>query len=96
MGRFAAMRRLTVDELEPIARDATRSALEAYAEAFAPYRDSPNLTMGTVIEDDVLTFQLYIAAERPADALVLTSTRVSRANGEVLGVDVHLSPDGQS
>ena len=87
------MSRLTVDELEPIARDATRHALEAYVKAFAPYRNSPNLTLGTVIKDDVLTFQLYIAAERPADGLVLTSTRVSRENGEVLGVDVHLSPD---
>ena len=87
------MKRFTVDELEPIARDATRDALEGYAEALAPYRDSPNLTLGTIIEDEVLTFQLYIAGERPADGVVLASTKVSRIAGAVLAVDVHLSPD---
>ncbi len=87
------MRRRTVDELEPIARKATKETLEGYAAAMAPYRDSPNLTLGTLIENEVLTFQLYVAGERPADAVVLTSTRVSRSTGEVLGVDVHLPPD---
>lgn len=87
------MRRMTVDELEPIARDATRDALVGYSAALAEYRNSPNLTLGTQVEDEALTFELYVAGERPTDAIVLASARVSRTTGEVLGVEVHLSPD---
>ena len=87
---------MTVDELEPIAREATRHALEKHVAQFDTYRRSPNLTLGTLIDDDVLTFQLYVAGEKPIDAIVLTSTRVSRMTGEVLSLEVHLPPEAPS
>lgn len=83
-------KRLTVDELEPIARAATRLALQGHEAAFAPFRDHPDLTLGTFIADDELVFQLYIAREKRTDALMLVSTKVSRITGDVLGVEFHI------
>ncbi|MEE4451618.1 hypothetical protein V2S85_08230 [Novosphingobium resinovorum] len=82
-------RRLTVRELEPVARDATRGVLEESV-ALVRFKGDRNLTLGTLIEDDLLIFQLYIAGEKPSDAVVLTSTSVSRITGEVLSVQVHV------
>ncbi|WP_416464694.1 hypothetical protein [Sphingomonas sp. VDB2] len=81
-------KRLTVDELTPVAREATRLALENHEAEFRQYRDNPNLTLGTIIEDDFLTFQLYLAGKTPGDAVVLTSTRVSRISGEVVSIEI--------
>lgn len=59
----------------------------------APYHGLANLTLGTRIEDDAVTFELYVAGEQPIDAIPLTSAAVSRLTGEVIEVAVHLSPD---
>jgi len=88
-------KRLSVDQLEPVARAATRNALEKY-DAPECFREAQNLTLGTLIEDDVLTFELYIAGAKPSDARVLATTRVSRITGAVLDVEVHLPSSRQT
>ena len=65
-----------LDELQEIARSATRTALESY-EAI-PEEWAKNLTLGTLFDGDDRIFELYVAGERPKDAIVLTSARVNR------------------
>ena len=70
-------RRKELDELEEIARLATRKALEDYEPVPQAWR--ANLTLGTIIDgDEDRTFQLYVAGERPADAIIISSARVHR------------------
>ena len=70
-----------LDELQEIARVATRNALEAYESL--PEEWSKNLTLGTFFEDEDRIFELYVAAERPADAIVISSARVNRKTRNV-------------
>ncbi|AJA09169.1 hypothetical protein SKP52_11350 [Sphingopyxis fribergensis] len=86
--RCAVAKRFTINELEPVAREATRKALEGVQKSFDLYQNDPNLTLGTIVEDDVATFQLYLAGATPADAVVLTAARVSRETGKLLGVEI--------
>ena len=71
----------TLDELQELARDATRKALEEY-EAI-PEEWEKNLTLGTFFEDEDRIFELYIAADRPSDAIVISSARVNRKDKSV-------------
>ncbi len=89
-------KRFNESELEPVARDATRKALEqALAEGYSwisPEQDE-KLTLGTFIEDDRCIFALYIAGERPRDGLIVSKVAVERYTGELSGeVDVYLPP----
>ena len=65
-----------LDELQELARVATREALEAYE----PFPDEwkENLTLGTFFDGDDRIFELYVAAERPAGGIVISSTRINR------------------
>ena len=80
-------KRLTVREMEPIAREATRSALRAYKWSQLPWED---LTLGVMDTPIDATFELYFCAERPEDGVVITSTVIDRYTGEVLKVEVFL------
>ena len=73
--------RKELEELREIARLATYEALKAY-EPF-PKEWEKNLTLGTFFEGDDRIFELYIAAEKPADAIVISSARVSRRTRSV-------------
>ena len=71
-----------LDELQEIARIATRTALESYEPM--PEEWGKNLTLGTFFEGDERIFELYIAAEKPADAVVISTARVNRKSKKVL------------
>ena len=72
---------LDFKEMEPLAQKATYETLKGYLPP--PEEDMKNLTLGISDDDDYGLFELYIAAERPEDAKVLTEARVNRRTGEV-------------
>ena len=72
---------LSSKEMEPLARKATYETLKGYLPP--PEEDMKNLTLGISDNDDYGLFELYIAAERPEDAKVLTEARVDRRTGAV-------------
>nr|WP_311465430.1 hypothetical protein [uncultured Ottowia sp.] len=74
------IRKLSLKEMEPIAREATRSALKNYVWEKEKMK---NLTLGSGFEGDFGIFELYLAGKRPEDAVVLTETLVNRLTGEV-------------
>ena len=89
-------KRFGVAALEPVARDATRKALEqALAKGYSwitPEQDEV-LTLGTFPKDDRCIFELYIAIDPPKDALVVSRASVDRYTGELIGeVEVYLPP----
>ncbi len=69
-----------LDELQEIARVATREALEEY---IFPEEWKMNLTLGTFFDGDDRIFELYVAADRPADAIVISTARVNRKTRDV-------------
>ena len=71
-----------LDELQEIARVATRTALEGYEPM--PEEWKKNLTLGTFFEGADWIFKLYIAAEKPADAVVISTARVNRKSRNVV------------
>lgn len=70
-----------LDELREIARVATRKALEDYERI--PEEWEENLTLGTFFDGDDRIFELYVAGERPVDAIVISSARVNRKTRSV-------------
>lgn len=71
-------------QLEEVAKTATHIALQ-----MRPRLESPeHLTLNTHWEDDSVIFELYIAKDRPEDAIVLTETRVNVFDGRVESVHV--------
>jgi hypothetical protein len=80
-------RKMKLDTLQEIARAATQAALANFAGYSPPAND--NLTLGTFWEDDLTAFELYIAADRPEDAIVLTTTKVNSCTGELVSVQIH-------
>jgi len=81
------IKKLKLDLLQAAAREATRRALSAYPHLANSKTEA--LTLGTLWDGDVVIFELYIPAERPQDAIVLTTTRVDSYSGRILGVEVH-------
>ncbi|MCC7706078.1 hypothetical protein IGS59_27930 [Janthinobacterium sp. GW460P] len=65
-------------ELQEIARLATRTALEGYEPM--PEEWAKDLTLGTFFDGDDRIFELHIAAEKPADAVVISTARVNDLN----------------
>jgi len=72
---------LTLREMAPIAREATRKALEPYKGR--QELEDKSLTLGEGIEGSEGLFELYLAAERPQDARVICRATVDRRTGEV-------------
>jgi hypothetical protein len=71
---------LTLDEMEPIARDATRRALEGL-----PLDQVVRSKLALVwrLEGDQGVFELVIPGARPADAKVVIIARVDSRSGSV-------------
>jgi hypothetical protein len=74
-------KRKELDELQELARVATRAELEQYEPIPDEWKTA--LTLGTFFDGDDRIFELYVPRERPADAVVLTSARVNRVTREV-------------
>lgn len=74
-------RLLTLSEMEPVAQEATYAALKRYSPP--SNEDKKHLTLGKVITETEGVFELYIPAERPQDAKVISCAKVSRLTGEV-------------
>ncbi|HEY0845605.1 MAG TPA: hypothetical protein VGE12_09560 [Noviherbaspirillum sp.] len=70
-----------LDELQELARVATREALEAYEPLPDEWKE--HLTLGTFFEGDDRIFELYVAAEQPANAVVISSARINRKTRSV-------------
>jgi hypothetical protein len=73
--------KLTLDQTEPIAKAATRAALEGARQLTDAEKE--RLTLGTLIEDDAYVWELYLAGERPEDAVMICQARVDRLTGGV-------------
>ncbi len=82
-------RLLKLSDMEPIAKAATYAALMRYL----PPSDEnkKRLTLGKVITDAEGVFELYIPADRPQDAKVISCAKVDRLTGKV-EVEVFLQP----
>lgn len=78
-------RRKELDELQELARVATRAELERFQPIPEEWKSA--LTLGTFFDGDDRIFELYVTRDRPADAIVLTSARVNR-NTKVVSVKV--------
>ena len=80
--------RYSLDELEELAREMTRKALEDY---IVPESYRANLTLGISIEGENRSFELYISGERPSDAVVISKATLDRNTGlgtvEVFGLE---------
>ncbi len=70
-----------LDELKEIARIATRRELERYEPIPAHWND--RLALGTLFDGDDRVFELYVPADPPADATVISRARVNRLTKEV-------------
>lgn len=70
---------IPLDRLQEIARQRTKEAMEGWE---VPDHLRPDLTLGTFFEDDAVVFALYIAGERPEDAIHLSEVRLTRSTGE--------------
>lgn len=77
-------RKIPLAALQEAARLATRTALEP----FERIPDGVELTLGTFWEEDEVVFELYIAKDRPKDAVILTEARVNQHDGQVRSVRV--------
>jgi len=73
-----------LDELEEIARVATKKALENY---IVPDEYKKNLVLGTQFAGDNRIFELYVPGETPGDALVIATATVDK-NTKNVSVDV--------
>ncbi len=70
-----------LEDLQEIARRATREALEQYEPI--PMEWEKNLTLGTFFEENYRIFELYVAGEKPSDAIIISSARVNRRDRSV-------------
>ncbi|MAP95462.1 MAG: hypothetical protein CMK07_10965, partial [Ponticaulis sp.] len=69
------------EDLEEIARVATREALVDYEDKFP--KETEHLTIGQFEDGDAMVFELYIAGETSEDAQVITQTFVNKFTGDV-------------
>jgi hypothetical protein len=67
-------------ELQEVAQEATRKALEEYA---IPDEVREKLVLGTYFQGDERVFELYVPGYQPEDARVLTRATVNAMSGEV-------------
>jgi hypothetical protein len=78
---------LRLDEMEPIAREATRWALSEYAKP--PVAEQGAWTLGSFDTEVEGLFEIYIPSGQPLDAKVISRARVNRHTGEA-SVEVFL------
>jgi len=82
---MAAMK-ISSDRLEEKARLLTREALRHHPPIPEDLR--ARLTLGMSVEGRFRTFSLYIASERPEDAIIVTQVSLDRETGEASAVEV--------
>ncbi|MDO4724247.1 MAG: hypothetical protein Q4A97_05745 [Comamonadaceae bacterium] len=78
-------KKLHFNEMQEIARKATREALKEYLWPLTP-DDEKNLTSGVFIDPadkEHKTFDLYISADPPENGIILTQAKVNALTGEV-------------
>lgn len=97
---MAKTKLLSLEQMEPIARDATRNALSAYSAPAGEWRSK--WVLGRIETDSEGIFEIYIPGARPIDAEVISCAKVDRVTGAV-SVEVFLddrvpsgSPRGRS
>lgn len=78
---------LTLNEMELIAREATRKAFLEYPEPSK--EDQGNWTLGKFETESEGVFEIYVPCEQPLDARVVSRARVDRTTGKV-SVEVFL------
>jgi hypothetical protein len=83
---------LSLDEMEPIAKEATRRALSEYPEP--PKEDQARWTLGKFEAETEGVFEIYIPSARPLDAKVISRARVDRRTGKV-SVEVFLDTNSE-
>ena len=71
---------LSLDEMQEIARLATRKALKGYSR---PNLSFENLVLGIYHDKECGRFELYIAEEQPEDAIVISKATVNRKTSKV-------------
>ena len=81
------LKKLPLAELQEAARVATQISLSSRTPLGQSVRDA--LTLGTRWDGDAVIFELYIAGAKPADAIVLTETRVNLYDGRIEAVHIH-------
>ena len=79
-----------LEALQEIARAATYEALKSYEPV--PEKWKEHLTLGTFFDGNERIFQLYVAAERPAEAIILSTARVNRLTKEISVTVSNLKP----
>lgn len=82
-------RKMSLAAMEDVAKEATYKALRAYHPP-SP-EDKEKLTLGKMLTDFYGIFELYVPADRPQDAKVISRAIVNRINGAV-NVEVFLEP----
>lgn len=78
---------MSLDEMEPIAKEAMRLALGEYPEPSK--EDQSDWTLGKFETEGEGVFEIYIPTKQPLDAKVISRTRVNRKTG-VVNVEVFL------
>ncbi|SES86517.1 hypothetical protein SAMN05443572_101411 [Myxococcus fulvus] len=78
---------IKLEVLREKARVATREALRQCPAIPEHFRE--NLTLGVLFDDEARVFELYVARERPGDALVLTRVTANSKTGELSPVEVY-------
>ena len=76
-----------LEELEEIARAATKRALEDY---LIPDEYNGELVLGTQFKEDKRVFELYLPGDKPQDAIVISSAEVDRKTKKVFVVVTNL------
>lgn len=84
------VKRKELEELQEVARAATRVALEGYEPISEEWKKT--LPLGILFDGEDRIFQLYVAREKPSDATVLTSARVNKATKAVSVTVTNLRP----
>lgn len=72
---------LNLEQMKPIAQEATKRALTAYSSD--PRLHDERLSLVSTIDEEYGIFKLILTAERPRDAKILTCAKVNRDTGEV-------------
>jgi hypothetical protein len=80
---------LKLAEMEAIAKEATHNALSRCAPPSA--EDKKQMTLGKVLTNEAGVFELYVPADKPHDAKVISRATVDRVTGKVT-VEVFLPP----
>jgi hypothetical protein len=86
--KMKSERRLTLKQMEPIARQATLTKI-TNSEMNLTEEDKSNLVLCEYINNQFGIFQLIIPGERPIDAKIISRAYVDRITGELTKVELN-------